>query len=172
MSYVIAVDLGTTCTAAAIMRQGDPQIVSLEHQGSSVPSVLYLAPDQSILVGTAAARRASVEPSRVVREFKRRIGDTTPILVGGSPYSAEQLSAKLLRWVVDRVTEQEGAPPDGLAVTHPANWGPYKLELLNQLLRMAEVGPSVTLTEPQAAALHYAATERVEPGQVIAVYDL
>ena len=107
MSYVLAVDLGTTFTAAAISRGAEPQIVSLEHQGTSVPSVLHIAPDQSLLVGTAACRRASVDPSRVVREFKRRIGDTTPILVGGSPYSAEQLSAKLLRWVVDRrpVTE-------------------------------------------------------------------
>lgn len=172
MSYVLAVDLGTTFTAAAIMRDGAPQVVSLEHQGTSVPSVLYFAPDHSMLVGTAAARRASVEASRVTREFKRRIGDTTPILLGGSPYSAEQLSARLLRWVVDKVTEQEGAPPAGLAITHPANWGPYKLELLNQLLRIAEVGPSVTITEPEAAAIQYASTERVDVGQIIAVYDL
>jgi GTPase SAR1 family protein len=172
MSYVLAVDLGTTFTAAAVMRDAAPQVVSLEHQGTSVPSVLYFAPDRSMLVGTAAVRRVSVDAARVVREFKRRIGDTTPILVGGSPYSAEQLSARLLRWVVDRVTEQEGAPPVGLAVTHPANWGPYKLELLTQLMRIAEVGPSVTITEPEAAAIQYASSERVDVGQVVVVYDL
>ena len=172
MSYVLAVDLGTTFTAAAIMRGDAPQVVSLEHHGQSIPSVLWFGADRTMLAGTAAARRAAAEPARVVREFKRRIGDTTPILVGGSPYSAEQLSARLLRWVVDRVVEQEGSEPSGLAVTHPANWGPYKMELLTQLLRVAEVGPSVTLSEPEAAAIHYASNERVEPGEVITVYDL
>ena len=173
MSYVLAVDLGTTFTAAAVVRDGsEPQIVTLEHHGTSVPSVLWLGPDKNMLVGTAAARRAASDAPRVVREFKRRIGDTTPILVGGSPYSAEQLSARLLRWVYDTVCEQEGAAPAGMAVTHPANWGPYKLELLNQLLRIAEVGPTVTLTEPEAAAVQYAASERVEVGSVIVVYDL
>ncbi|MEO5900025.1 MAG: Hsp70 family protein [Ilumatobacteraceae bacterium] len=173
MSYVLAVDLGTTFTAAAVVRDGgEPQIVTLEHHGTSVPSVLWLGPDRTMLVGTAAARRAASDAPRVVREFKRRIGDTTPILVGGSPYSAEQLSAKLLRWVFDTVSEQEGGPPIGMAVTHPANWGPYKLELLNQLLRIAEVGPTVTITEPEAAAIQYAASERVEPGQAVTVYDL
>ncbi len=173
MSYVLAVDLGTTFTAAAVVRDGGtPQVATLEHHGTSVPSVLWIGADQSMLVGTAAARRAATDGHRVVREFKRRIGDTTPILVGGSPYSAEQLSARLLRWVYDRVCEQEGGPPSGMAVTHPANWGPYKLELLNQLLRIAEVGPTVTITEPEAAAIQYAASERVEVGQVITVYDL
>ena len=173
MSYVLAVDLGTTFTAAAVVRDGgEPQIATLEHHGTSIPSVLWLGPDRAMLVGTAAARRAATDASHVVREFKRRIGDTTPILVGGAPYSAEQLSARLLRWVVDTISEQEGRPPAGLAVTHPANWGPYKLELLDQLLRIAEVGPTVTITEPEAAAIHYTASERVEPGEVVTVYDL
>ncbi len=173
MSYVLAVDLGTTFTAASILRDGgQPGVVTLEHHGTSVPSVLWIGPDGSTLVGTAAARRASTDAARVVREFKRRIGDTTPILVGGSPYSAEQLSARLLRWVFDTVSEQEGAPPIGMAVTHPANWGPYKLELLNQLLRIAEVGPTVTITEPEAAAIQYASSERLEVGQIVTVYDL
>ncbi|MEO5723636.1 MAG: Hsp70 family protein [Ilumatobacteraceae bacterium] len=173
MAYVLAVDLGTTYTAAAITRDGQqPQIVTLEHHATSVPSVLWLGADQAMLVGTAAARRGISDASRVTREFKRRIGDTTPILVGGSPYSAEQLSAKLLRWVYDVVVAQEGTTPDGVAVTHPANWGPYKLELLNQLLRLAEVGPTVTLTEPEAAAIQYAAGERVDDGEIICVYDL
>ena len=173
MSYVLAVDLGTTFTAAAVVRDGGPpSVVTLEHHGTSVPSVLWIGTDGTTLVGTAAARRASTDGARVVREFKRRIGDTTPLLVGGSPYSAEQLSARLLRSIYDTVTQQEGAAPIGMAVTHPANWGPYKLELLNQLLRIAEVGPTVTVTEPEAAAIHYASSERLDDGRVVAVYDL
>ncbi|MGH3615513.1 MAG: Hsp70 family protein, partial [Pseudonocardia sp.] len=58
-----------------------------------------------------------------------------------------------------------------VAVTHPASWGEHKKKLLAGAL--AGQGLSVTfLAEPQAAALHYAAAERVEPGSTIAVYDL
>lgn len=38
------------------------------------------------------------------------MGDTTPLLLGGTPYSAESVMAKLLRWVVDKVAEREGGP--------------------------------------------------------------
>ncbi len=173
MTYVLAVDLGTTFTAAATVRDGgEPQVVTLEHHDTVIPSVLWLGPGGEQLVGVAAARRAAGDAARVAREFKRRIGDTAPILVGGSPYSAEQLSARVLRSVYDTVCEQQGEPPRGVAVTHPANWGPYKLELLNQLLRLAEVGPTVTLAEPTAAAMQYAAGGRIAPGEVVAVYDL
>ena len=37
--------------------------------------------------------------------------------------------ARLLRWVLDEVTRREGAPPARLTISHPANWGPYKLDL-------------------------------------------
>ena len=55
MSYVLAVDLGTTFTAAAIMRGDAPQVVSLEHHGQSIPSVLWFGADRTMLAGTAAA---------------------------------------------------------------------------------------------------------------------
>ena len=57
-------------------------------------------------------------------------------------------------------------------MTHPANWGPYKLDLLRQAIRLADLDDVVMVTEPEAAAIHYASQARVEPGAVIAVYDL
>jgi actin-like ATPase involved in cell morphogenesis len=80
--------------------------------------------------------------------------------------------AKLLRWVVDTVAAQEGGLPSSVAVSHPANWGPYKLDLLAQALRQADLPDPTTCTEPEAAAMAYASTARVETGDVIAVYDL
>ena len=138
---------------------------------ASVPSVLFLAPDGSVLVGDAAERRALIDPDRAQREFKRRVGDPTPIVVGGRNWAPEELSARLVRWVMDRVAEREGGPADRIAITHPASWGPHKKDLLARAL--ANQGLSVTfLAEPQAAALHYASTERVGVGSTVAVYDL
>src|SRR3712207_6848717 len=53
-------------------------------------------------------------------------------LLGPSPYSAERLSAQLARWVVDAVAAAEGGVPRAVALTHPANWGDYKVDLMRQ----------------------------------------
>ena len=170
-SYQLGIDLGTTYTAAAVAREGRVAVVGLGNRAASIPSVIYLRPDGTVLTGEAASRRGPSEPGRVAREFKRRFGDPTPIFLGGTPYSAEALTARMLTWVVQKVAEVEGGTPSQIAVTHPANWGPYKQDLLRQALRLAEVD-AITLTEPEAAAIAYAANERVDSGAVVAVYDL
>ncbi len=175
MSYLLGIDVGTTRTAAAISRPGgrpgESEIVNLGDRSAAVPSVLYLGDDGSVLVGDAAERRALSEPDHVAREFKRRIGDPTPLVVGGRAWAPEDLSALLVRWVVDRVAQREGGPAARVAVTHPASWGAHKKDRLGSALA-AQGLPVSFLAEPQAAALHYAAGERLEPGSTIAVYDL
>ncbi|MDG4768288.1 Hsp70 family protein [Solwaraspora sp. WMMD406] len=92
---------------------------------------------------------------------------------GCPPWSAEALMARLLRSVVDEVARREGGPPASICVSHPANWGPYKLDLLRQAVRMANLDLPVSYTsEPEAAAVNYAEQQRIEPGAVVAVYDL
>ena len=88
MPYLLGIDLGTTFTAAAVLRTrdgeavGEPEMVGLGSHGSEMPSVVLDGEDGSLLVGEAAERRAMVEPDRVAREFKRRIGDPTPVSLG------------------------------------------------------------------------------------------
>lgn len=172
MSYVLGVDLGTTFTACAVARDGRAEICSLGNRSASVPSVVFLREDETILTGEAAERRALSDPGRVAREFKRRVGDPTPIILGGTPYSAEALMGKMLRWTVEAVSEREGGAPERIAATHPANWGPYKKDLFEQAIRLADLEGVHTLTEPEAAATYYASNERVDPGTIVAVYDL
>ncbi|MFK7916638.1 MAG: Hsp70 family protein [Ilumatobacter sp.] len=174
MGYQVGIDLGTTFTAAAVHRDGRSQIFGLGTQTAAMPSVVLLREDATELTGEAAVRRALNEPERVAREFKRRLGDSTPIIVGGAPYSAEQLMARLLTRTITDIAQREGGAPDRVAVTHPANWGPYKIDLLNQAIRIAGVPEDRVdlLTEPEAAAISYANQERVDPGQIVAVYDL
>lgn len=174
MGYQLGIDLGTTFTGAAVHRDGRVEVSSLGSRTTAIPSVVLLRDDETVLTGEAAVRRALSEPGRVAREFKRRLGDTTPIIVGGSPYSAEALMARLLRSVVDEVEAREGGPAETIAVSHPANWGAYKTDLLHQAVLLADLDPDrvVFTTEPVAAATFYAHQERVEPGEIVAVYDL
>ena len=175
VGYTLGVDIGTTYTAIAICRDGRAEIAPLGNRGWSAPSVVFLGSDHTVLVGEPAVRRSVADPLRVVREFKRRIGDQVPLLIGGSPVSADTLTAIVLRAVVQEVVALEPGPPDHVVLTHPANWGPYKTECLWQGLRMAavdELCPVSLMSEPEAAAAFYASTERLDPGDVIAVYDL
>jgi actin-like ATPase involved in cell morphogenesis len=171
MTYHLGIDLGTTYTAAAVARGGRAEAATLGTHSVAIPSVVYLAGDD-LVVGEPAARRAVTEPQRVAREFKRRVGDPTPILLGGSPVAAELLMARTLAWVVGAVATTEGQAPASLSVTHPANWGEYKLDLLRQAVRHVGLTVDHLVPEPVAAATAYAAQRPLAPGTVVAVYDL
>jgi actin-like ATPase involved in cell morphogenesis len=170
---VLGVDLGTTFTAAASWRDGHAEIITLGTRSAAIPSVVLFRDDGSTMTGDAAELRAVTEPERIAREFKRRIGDSTPLLVGGAPRSPESIMAVLLRDAVGRAVEREGSQPDRIAVTHPASWGQFKLDVLRQAVRLAELGTEPELVpEPVAAAVHYATLQRVELHDFVAVYDL
>jgi actin-like ATPase involved in cell morphogenesis len=172
MTYALGIDLGTTYTAAAVARNGRAEVAALGYRATSVPTVVLLTEDGRFLVGDAADRRSSREPSRVAREFKRRVGDPTPLLLGGTPIAVDRCLAEVLRWVTHTIGEAEGGPPSTVTVTHPANWGEYKQDVLREALRMVDLPGARLLPEPVAAATWYAQTERLAPGRAIAVYDL
>jgi actin-like ATPase involved in cell morphogenesis len=172
MSYSLGIDLGTTYTAAAVVRGGRAEVATLGYRATSIPTVVVLTEDGTVVVGDAAERRGASAPDRLAREFKRRVGDPTPILLGGSPVSVDRLLAEVLRVVCRAVGETEGGPPASTVVTHPANWGPFKRDVLVQALRLAGLDNATLLPEPVAAATWYARAERPTPGSVVAVYDL
>ncbi|WP_306216238.1 Hsp70 family protein, partial [Actinoplanes sp. RD1] len=168
--YALGLDLGTTFTAAAVWRDGHAEIVPLGSRTAAVPSVVLLRADGTVLTGEAASRRALLEPHRVAREFKRRLGDPTPLLLGGVPRTAEALTAELIRAVAGRVAELSGGPPAVTCLTYPATWGRYKIDLMRQAAEQAGLtGTVLWTTEPEAAA---AAAQDIEPGVTLAVYDL
>ncbi|WP_170297345.1 Hsp70 family protein [Georgenia thermotolerans] len=177
MAYVVGIDIGTSFVAAAITRLGGagheaPQLLHLGTRSTAAPSVIYLGEDGQLLVGEAAERRGLTDPHRVVRESKRRVGDPVPLVVGDQLVAPQDVFAALARWVVDRATEQEGEAPERVVVAHPAGWGGYKTGLLREALAGVGLGDAALISEPEAAALHYAGFERVDVGSTIAVYDL
>ena len=171
MSYSLGIDLGTTYTATAIAR-GRAEVVTLGYRATSVPTVAVLTEEGTFLVGDPAERRGASQPERLAREFKRRVGDPTPVMIGGTPVSVDRLLAEVVRFVLATVAQTEGGPPDATVVTHPANWGPFKRDVLEQALKLAGLDDAVLLPEPAAAVAWYTAAERVAPGATVAVYDL
>jgi actin-like ATPase involved in cell morphogenesis len=133
---------------------------------------VYLRVDGTFVTGEAASLRAVSSPDRVSREFKRRLGNPTPVILGGQPHTVTALLGTLLRDVVHKVIETEGEPPDRVVLTHPANWGPFRRALFEEVPQHAGLDNPPMVTEPEAAAAHYAASRLLTDGQTVAVYDL
>lgn len=171
MAYNLGIDLGTTFTAAALERAGQVEMLTLGDRAVIAPAVVFVRSDGTLVTGDAAVRRAVGEPHRVAREFKRRLGDPTPLVLGGTPFSAAALLGQVLRDVLHKATETEGEPPDRVVLTRPANWGPYRQELFTEVPKLAGLDETETVTEPEAAAAYYAGKRQL-PDEVVAVYDL
>jgi actin-like ATPase involved in cell morphogenesis len=172
VGYSVGIDLGTTFTCVAVARDMQAEVVAMGNRAATIPTVVYLRDDGQLLVGDAAERRGAADPERFAQEFKRRFGDSAPIVLDRTPFSAERLMAAVLRSVLDDVIARQGTRPDRVGITYPANWGEFKLDLLRQAVEIAELPPAVFVTEPIAAAAQYASTGRVEPGDTFVVYDL
>src|SRR4051812_42351623 len=172
MGYSLGVDLGTTFVAAAVAHASGAEMFTLGDGAMVTPAAVYVQNDGSLVTGDAAARRAVSHPDRVAREIKRSLGNPTPVMLGGRPHAVTDLLSALLRDVLTRVTESEDGEPDVVTLTHPANWGPFRRELFQDVAQAAGWSPAEYATEPEAAAAHYASTRQLTEGEVIAVYDL
>src|SRR5688500_4452135 len=97
LNFTVGIDLGTTFSAAATCTSERAEIFDLGERVAQIPTVVSIHPGGEILVGEAAERRSVTAPARTAREFKRRLGDPTPYVLGGTPYGAEALQAQVLR---------------------------------------------------------------------------
>ncbi|SJN15866.1 Hsp70 family protein [Mycetocola reblochoni] len=169
MRYSIGVDLGTSTVAVAIGDERGTRAVALS-EGDVLPSVVYCAADGTILTGAAAL--AERDPARTVTGFKRRIGDPTPLVVGGTSRSPEELMAAQLRDVVAALTESRGEAPAAVVLSAPAAWGPYRRERFDRVAELSGVAVRAVVTEPVATATHVVSERGLGTGALLAVFDL
>ena len=169
MSYRVGVDLGTTYSSAAVARRGTGARSS--HSATAPPSSpRWCWPATTVACWSARRPRpaAATEPGHVAREFKRRLGDPSPISLGSVALPADALMAALLP-----PDPRDGGGPGGRSARrgrhHPSRQlGPVPT-------RPAPPGaggpppsrPLTMLTEPEAAAIHYAGhrAHRTGPGR-------
>lgn len=172
MSYQVGVDLGATFTAAAVCRSGRADVVPFSPRAAFLPSVAHVNPDGSLVLGEGAEQRALTEPDRVARQFTRRVGDGTPLRLGGVSMTADALTARFVAHVVGSVAGMVGGPATRVALTHPAGWGQHRLASLHSALSAQGLGATVFLSGAQAAARAYGERAPLSAGDLVAVYDL
>ncbi len=93
-------------------------------------------------------------------------------MTGGQTFAPEELMALQLPPIIRLATERQGEPPSAITLTIPANWSEHRRRIFTNAVSSDHLPPLNIITEPEAAAIHYAENERIEPGEIVAVYDL
>ncbi|MCP2256752.1 Hsp70 protein [Streptoalloteichus tenebrarius] len=172
---VLSVDLGTSNTVAVLSAHGLPPRVVEVDGAATMPSAVFAAEDGTLVVGRDAERRARLDPARFEPNPKRRVDEGTLLLGDAIVPVNEALAAVLGRVAEETARQLGGAAPDEVRLTHPAQWGPVRRNVLLGAARLAGLGPQLVLVpEPVAAAAHFASfpDRSLAPGQALAVYDL
>ena len=197
MSTVVGIDLGTTNSLVAYVKDGVP-IVIRDHAGDAlVPSVVSVAADNTVFVGREAERRLLTDPGRSVYSVKRfmgkgvrDVGDESRLFpfrlagdaggivrigLGDREYTAPEISAFILRELKHRAeahfAEQGAIDPevDRAVITVPAYFNDAQRTATRDAGRIAGLDVLRIINEPTAASLAYGLDKR--HAGLIAVYD-
>ncbi len=96
MSHIIGIDLGTTYSAMAQVRDGTPHIL-LHGDERIMPSVVGVTPQGALLVGTPARNQYVLYPEQTIRSIKRQMGQDERVTLGERDYTPQEISALILR---------------------------------------------------------------------------
>lgn len=172
---IIGIDLGTSNSAAAVLRGGRPVIIpsaqGMSVGGKAFPSYVALTADGQLLVGEPARRQATANPEGTVTAFKRKMGRRETLVLRGQSYSPEQLSAFLLKKIKDDAQAFLGEPVDKAVVTVPAYFDDNQRSATKDACRIAGLEVVRLVNEPTAASLAYG-LDRLGEELRIAVIDL
>jgi molecular chaperone DnaK (HSP70) len=170
---VLAVDLGTSNTAAMVRTPDGRQGALLFDGAPLMPSAVYLTPQGRLLVGRDAERHARVDPARFEPSPKRRVDDGE-VLLGDAETPVTRLFGAVLEHVSAEAHRVLGGPPHEVRLTHPARWGQRRRAVLIAAAGLAGLPEPGLVPEPVAAASYFTAIlgASVPVGRCLAIYDL
>jgi len=168
---IVGIDLGTTNSLVAVLRDGTPVTLPNELDEHLTPSAVALAEDGTLLVGRAAKDRLVTAPESGRAFFKRDMGTETKYTFAGRTWNPIECSGAILR-EMRRVAEMRlGAPVDRAVVTVPAYFHDPQRQATVTAAEIAGLKVDRILNEPTAAALAYGYA-RPERECKILVFDL
>ena len=179
MPWTLAIDFGTTATAAAVTN-ADTALPMILPDGASTLASSVLAEDDGLLVvGAEADNEAEMRLDSYEPTPKRRVGEQR-VRLGGREYLPAELIAAVLGAVLSEAVRQHDlTAPSAVRLTHPVLWRAPRRQILGEAFSRAmfrlgiETLPEPTfVSEPVAAAHWYARRERPRIGEYFGVYDL
>jgi molecular chaperone DnaK len=190
---VVGIDLGTTNTVVASVKNGRVHVLADEQGRRLLPSVVSFHPNGEVLVGHDAKQRRLVDAENTVASVKRLIGrawnseeldrarqrfsfelkegrDHAPIVVArGHEYTLPEISAFVLTRAKQIAESALGEKVNRAVVTVPANFNELQRAATKVAARVAGLDVTRIINEPTAAALAYGLGRSSK--ERIAVYD-
>jgi molecular chaperone DnaK (HSP70) len=198
MANVVGIDLGTTNSLVAYVRDGVPVVIRDAAGDALVPSIVSLDADGTVFVGREAQRRLITAPSRTVYSVKRfmgrgiddvadeakflpfavsgEAGGVVRIELGDRRFTPPEISAFVLRELKRRAEEyfrEQGEfdfEVDRAVITVPAYFNDAQRTATRDAGRLAGLEVLRIVNEPTAASLAYGLDKRNRG--TVAVYDL
>ncbi|OGC80066.1 molecular chaperone DnaK [Candidatus Adlerbacteria bacterium RIFCSPLOWO2_01_FULL_51_16] len=193
MAKILGIDLGTTNSAIAIMRGGEPQILENAEGARTTPSVVAVSKTGERLVGLIARRQAVTNPKNTVYQIKRFIGHNfdepgvekdrksvpfetrksanggIEILMGDKWYRPEEVSAMILQKLKQDAEKRLGETITEAVITVPAYFNDSQRAATKDAGKIAGLDVKRIINEPTAAALAYGFDKKKD--EKIVVFD-
>lgn len=170
MGKVIGIDLGTTNSCVAVVEGGRPVIIPNDKGERTTPSVVAFTQDGERLVGAPARRQAAMNTSRTISSVKRHMGTDWRVRIDGKNYTAQEISAMILRKLRQDAEAYLGQPVTDAVITVPAYFNDIQRQATKDAGRIAGLNVERIINEPTSAALAYGLDDG--QAQKIMVYDL
>ena len=194
MGKVVGIDLGTTNSCIAVMEGGKPTVIANAEGGRTTPSVVAYAKNGDRLVGQIAKRQAVMNPENTFYSVKRFIGrrydevttETTEVSYKvlrdsngnvkldcpnqGKQFAPEEISAQVLRKLVDDASKYLGEPVTQAVITVPAYFNDSQRQATKDAGKIAGLEVLRIINEPTAASLAYGLDKK--SNETIIVFDL
>lgn len=192
MSQTVGIDLGTTNSAIAFMEGDRPAVIVNAEGGRTTPSVVAMTSDGERLVGQIAKRQAVLHPQSTIFSAKRFVGrkwnevqqeaqtvpytvvkgqnDAVRIDVNGKQMAPEEISAYVLRKLVDDASKYLGEKITDAVITVPAYFNDAQRQATKDAGTIAGLNVLRIINEPTAAALAYGMD--TQKSQTVMVFDL
>jgi molecular chaperone DnaK len=156
---IIGIDLGTSNSAASVLRGGRPVIIpsaeGVSLGGKAFPSYVAVAADGQMIIGEPARRQAASNPEGTATAFKRRMGQRETIKLRDKSFTPEQLSAFLLQKIKRDAEAFLGESVAQAVVTVPAYFDDNQRSATKDACKIAGLEVVRLVNEPTAAALAY-----------------
>ncbi len=168
---IIGIDLGTSTTEAAVIRDGKPMMI-VNFDGQVItPSAAGVDKEGQFVFGEKAKAQYLLAPEDTVIEAKRKIGTKETLRMGKKEYSPVEISAMLLKYVREYVSESLGEDISRAVISVPAYFDDLQRQETVEAGKRAGFSVERIINEPTAASLSYGISHMDEESHIL-VYDL
>ncbi len=165
--FVVGIDLGTTNSEVAAVKNGKPEVIQNIEGNRLTPSVVAFTKTGEVLVGEPAKRQAILNAERTVRSIKRHMGSDYKVKIDTKEYTAQEISAFVLRKLKkDAEAGLEGKVRRAV-ITVPAYFEDSQRQATKDAGKIAGLEVMRIINEPTAAALAYGVDKNKEENVIV-----